>query len=234
MTPPSSAFAEFKSGLLDELPLQAGIIPFGMVYGILGIESGMSALETFMLSSLLFGGASQIVFTQLVSTATPALIIISSIAAINARHMLYSTSMLPFLGHLSLRWRIVLSYLLTDEAYAVSIRRYMNVPHNPHMHYHLLGSGLLLFIVWQLSTLAGILLGTAIPKELALGFAIPLSFMAIMIPLLTSAPQIIAALSAAIIALSCQSLPWNSWLILAALGGIGAGIITDRWFGDRS
>ena len=230
----NSAISEFKAGLLEELPLQAGVLPFGMVYGILGIESGMSALETFMLSSLLFAGASQIIFTQLVSAATPALIIITSIAAINARHMLYATSMHRYIGHLPLGWRIVLAYLLTDEAYAVSIKRYVNAPHNPFMHYHLLGSGLLLFIVWQCSTLAGIVLGTAIPKELALGFAIPLSFMAIVIPLLTSKPQIITALSAAVIALSCQSLPWNSWLIVSAIGGIAAGMVADRWSGDRT
>ena len=229
----SSAISEFKVGLLEELPLQAGVLPFGMVYGILGIESGMSALETFMLSSLLFAGASQIIFTQLVSAATPALIIITSIAAINARHMLYATSMHRYIGHLPLGWRIVLAYLLTDEAYAVSIRRYIDRPHNQHMHYHLLASGLLLFTVWQASTLAGILLGATIPKALSLGFAIPLSFMAIVIPLLNSAPQIIAALTAGIIALTCQSLPWNSWLIFAACGGIIAGMIADRATGGQ-
>jgi len=233
MTQTSSAFAEFKAGFFDELPLQAGIIPFGMVYGILGVESGMSGLETFMLSSVLFAGASQIVFTQLLAAATPAVVLVSCIAAINARHMLYSTSMLPYIGHLPLRWRIVLAYLLTDEAYAVSIRRYIDRPHNQHMHYHLLASGLLLFTVWQASTLAGILLGATIPKALSLGFAIPLSFMAIVIPLLNSAPQIIAALTAGIIALTCQSLPWNSWLIFAACGGIIAGMITDRATGGQ-
>lgn len=234
MKQPSPTFAEFKSGILDELPLQAGIVPFGMVYGILGVESGMSALETFMLSSILFGGASQIVFTQLLAAATPAVVLVSSIAAINARHMLYSTSMLPYLRHLPLRWRVVLAYLLTDEAYAVTIRRYIDKPHNQYMHYHLLGSGLLLFTVWQISTLAGIMLGTTIPKALSLGFAIPLSFMAIVIPLLKSTPQIIAALTAGVIALTCQSLPWNSWLILAACGGIIAGMISDRLTGEAA
>ena len=121
--------------------------------------------------------------SQLLAAATPAVVLVSSIAAINARHILYSTSMLPYLRHLPLRWRVVLAYLLTDEAYAVTIRRYIDKPHNQYMHYHLLGSGLLLFTVWQISTLAGIMLGTTFPKALSLGFAIPLSFMAIVIPL---------------------------------------------------
>ncbi len=61
----TTAFEEFKRGLLDEMPLQIGIFPFGLVYGILGVESGMSILETCLLSVILFGGASQIVFAQL-------------------------------------------------------------------------------------------------------------------------------------------------------------------------
>lgn len=219
--------SEFTLGLLDELPLQAGIIPFGMVYGILGMESGMTALQTFLLSSILFGGASQIVFTQLITSTTPAAVIITSIGAINARHLLYSTSMLSYLAHLPLRWRILLSYLLTDEAYAVSIRRFSEKPSNAHMHYHLLGSGLLLFIVWQISTLLGIVLGKAIPAEFELGFAIPLSFLAIILPLLRFRAEIVTAGVAGCVALVCQGLPWNSWLIFAAIAGIIAGILTE-------
>ena len=220
---------EFVSGLLDELPLQAGIIPFGMVYGILGIESGMTVWQTFLLSSVLFGGASQIVFTQLISSSTPPAIIVSTIGAINARHLLYSTSMLGYLSHLPLRWRVLLAYLLTDEAYAVSIRRFSERPHNANMHYHLLGSGLLLFSVWQASTLAGIVLGAAIPAQLELGFAIPLSFLAIVLPLLKMRAEIIAAIIAGGVALISQGLPFNSWLLLAAISGIIAGIMAEKY-----
>ena len=77
----TSALDELKRGLLDELPLQIGIIPFGLVYGILGVESGMSILETCVLSVILFGGASQIVFAQLVASA-PA-VILASVSTIN-------------------------------------------------------------------------------------------------------------------------------------------------------
>ena len=229
-----SARGEFISGVLEELPLQAGIIPFGMVYGILGMESGMTALQTFLLSSILFGGASQIIFTQLYAAATPFGIWVGSIAAINARHLLYSTSMLEYLGQLPLRWRILLAYLLTDEAYAVSIRRYSLRPHSEVMHYHLLGSGILLFIVWQLSTLAGIMVGAAIPDYLDLGFAIPLSFLAIVVPLLRSRPELVCAVVASVVALGGQSLPWNSWLIIAALSGVAAGMASLYWTGDSS
>ena len=135
--------------------------------------------------------------------------------------------MLQYLSHLPLKWRVILSYLLTDEAYAVSIRRFTDRPVNQHMHYHLLGSGLMLFMVWQLSTLAGIVLGKAIPAEFELGFAIPLSFLAIVLPLLRKRAEYVAGCVAGVVALSCQALPWNSWLILAAICGIIAGMATE-------
>ena len=102
------------------------------------------------------------------------------------------------------------------------------------MHYHLLGRGLLLFIVWQLSTLAGIMAGAAIPDYLDLGFAIPLSFLAIVVPLLRSRPELVCAVVASVVALCGQSLPWNSWLIIAALSGVAAGMASLYWTGESS
>ena len=115
-------FSEFKQGVLDELPLQLGVIPFGIIYGVLGVESGMSAAQTLLLSLILFGGASQIVFAQLIAGVTPAGLIIGSVTTINLRHSLYGMSIRSWLIDLPLRWRILLGYLLTDEAYGVSVR----------------------------------------------------------------------------------------------------------------
>ena len=87
----------FKQGVLEELPLQLGVFPFGIVYGVMAIESGLDFLQSFLLSSIIFGGASQIVFIQLISSLTPSGIIISSVGAINSRHFLYGMSIYIFL-----------------------------------------------------------------------------------------------------------------------------------------
>jgi len=230
MTP---ALAEFKKGIADELPLQIGIIPFGLVYGILGVESGMSVLQTCALSMILFGGASQIIFTQLIASTTPAGIIIASVTTINLRHLLYGLSVSPYLRHLPLRWRLILAYLLTDEAYAMSIRRFQMAPSNPQMHYHLLGTGLLLFTVWQLSTLIGALLGTTVPEFLQLGFAVPLSFIAVLAPVIRKKAEIIAALTAGIAGILLHDLAWNLWIICAALTGIASGMFAARLWPEK-
>ena len=226
----ANAREEFLAGIKDGLPLQLGIFPFGAVFGVLGVESGLSSYETFFMSSLLFAGTSQIIFAQLIALSTPVLILLGSIAALNARHLLYSASISEYLRDKPLRWRMLLAYLLTDEAYAVSILRYRNKPYSDMMHYHLLGSGLLLWSVWQISTLVGILAGAAIPNELALGFVIPLIFMAITLPLIKSRVEVATIGTSTACVFSFAHLPYNLWLLIAALAGIGAGTLTSMFF----
>lgn len=223
----TSRWHEFKSGIKDGLPLQLGILPFGAVFGVLGIESGLTPYQTFFMSSLLFAGTSQIIFAQLIALATPVAILLGSVAALNARHLLYSASISEYLRDKPLRWRIILAYLLTDEAYAVSILRYRQKPHNEMMHYHLLGSGILLWSVWQIATLMGVLAGNAIPAELSLGFVIPLIFMAITLPLIKSRVEVATICTSTACVFAFAHLPYNLWLLIAAIAGIAAGTLTS-------
>ena len=97
----------FKQGILEELPLQLGVFPFGVIYGVMAIESGLTPMQAFLMSSIIFGGASQIAFVQLISNATPYGVIVTTVSAINSRHFLYSISMMEFLKNLSLKWRVI-------------------------------------------------------------------------------------------------------------------------------
>ena len=222
-----SAADEFWQGVRDELPLMFGVVPFGLVFGVIGIESGLTSIQTILLSSILFGGASQVVFAQLWAGGVPALILGSSVCVINIRHVLYSASVASYLQHLSLGWRLLLGYLLTDEAYAVSIRRFTNGYSGKFQHFHLLGSGSLLWASWQTSTIVGVVVGETIPEAWSLSFAIPLTFIAIIAPIMRTRAEIAAAVSAGSLAIIGQQLPWNSWLIIAALGGIAAGWLVN-------
>ena len=223
-----TGWQEFKAGVSEELPLQIGIIPFGLVFGILGVESGLSPLQTVCLSLILFGGASQIVFAQLVAAGTPFGIILASVTTINLRHTLYGLSMAAYLRELPLFWRLGLAYLLTDEAYAVSIRRFSQQPASPYMHFHLLGTGLTLHLFWQVSTISGVVIGQTLPDSLSLGFVIPLTFIAILAPIVRRPAELVAACCASVAVLISYNLPWNLWLILAAFAGIAGGLATER------
>ena len=219
----------FKQGVLQELPLQLGVFPFGIIYGVMAIESGLTFLQALLMSSIIFGGASQIAFVQLLSNSTPYGVIVTTVGAINSRHLLYSISMVEYLNKLSLSWRVTLAYLLTDEAYAVSIRKFINHSHNSILHYHLLGSGITLFLSWQISTLLGVWLGNDLPEFLDLQFIIPLTFIAIIIPMIKSKSTLITVISSGISALIFKNLDINFWIILSGLTGILAGMASSRW-----
>ena len=219
---------EFWAGVRAEIPLLIGVFPFGMIYGALAINAGLSTAAAQMMSSIVFAGSSQFITTQLVREATPGLIIVLTIAVVNLRHMLYSASLAPYLASLSTRWKALLSYLLTDEAYVPTAIHYEKNGVTPYSHWFLLGAGLALWSTWQVSTALGIFLGATIPEEWSLDFALPLTFIAMAVPVLRNRPAIAAAVSAGIVALAAYSLPYKLGLIIAALVGIAVGTFLEK------
>lgn len=123
---PSTASKEFISGIQAELPILVGVIPFGMIYGALAISAGIPALQAQLMSCIVFAGSAQFVTAQLVHLAAPGLVIFLTVGVVNLRHALYSASLAPFVKHLSVRWKMLLAYLLTDEAYAVAVTHYLD------------------------------------------------------------------------------------------------------------
>lgn len=224
----SEARRNFLEGVRAEVPLLIGVFPFGMIYGALALNAGLSNAASQLMSSILFAGSSQFVTTQLVHDNAPALVIILTIAVVNLRHMLYSASLAPHLKDLSLQWKALLSYLLTDEAYAPSIINYEKEGVSTYKHWFLFGAGFALWFNWQVSTAVGIFLGTAIPETWHLDFALPLTFIAMVVPVLKNRPMIASALSAGLMALLAYHLPFKLGLILAALTGIIAGTILEK------
>jgi predicted branched-subunit amino acid permease len=142
--------------------------------------------------------------------------------------MLYSASVAPYVQHLSMRWKVLLSYLLTDEAYAAVIVRYEKYSITPTGHWFFLGAGASLWLTWQASTALGIFLGATIPESWPLEFALPLTFIAMLVPMLKDRAMVAAAISSGVVALLGAALPYRLGLVLAALVGIGAGTLAER------
>ncbi len=218
----------FWGGVRAEFPLLVGVFPFGMIYGALALDAGLSKLASQLMSSIVFAGSAQFVTAQLIRDAAPAAVILLTIAVVNLRHMLYSASLAPYLKNLSLRWKVLLSYLLTDEAYAPTIIEYERSGVKPTSHWFLLGAGTGLWTIWQISTALGIFLGAAIPETWPLDFALPVTFIAMVVPSLKNRPMIASALSAGLVATLAYGLPFKLGLILAALTGIVVGTILEK------
>ncbi|MFN2196125.1 MAG: AzlC family ABC transporter permease [Anaerolineales bacterium] len=213
-------------GVRADLPLALGGIAFGMIYGVLAREAGIPATAAQAMSSILFAGSAQFVTTQLVMIGTPAVVMVLTIFVVNLRHMLYSASLAPYLQDFKLRWKLILSYLLTDETYAVAITHFNRAPHSPTRNWFFLGAGLTEWISWQLSTAAGIFLGALIPSSWSLDFTLALMFIALVIPAIKDYPTAAAALAAGVTAVAAYQLPYQLGLLAAALVGIlvGAGL----------
>ncbi len=218
----------FWAGVRAESPLLVGVFPFGLIYGALALGAGLSPAAAQMMSSIIFAGSSQFVAVQLIHDSAPGLVIVLTIAVVNLRHMLYSASIAPYVERLPARWKTVLAYLLTDEAYAATILHYEEEGVTPTSHWFFLGAGLALWSTWQVSSALGIFLGTAIPSSWPLDFAVPATFIALVIPVLKDKPIVAAALSAGLVALLAYTLPFKLGLILAALVGICVGTVLEN------
>ena len=211
-----------------QLPLLVGVAPFGMAYGAYAIESGLSGGLTQAMSAIVFGGASQFVGVQLIASGVPGAMIVLATLLVNLRHLLYSASLAPRVDHLNRRWRWLLAYLLTDEAYAVSMSRLSRGDDSANRHWFVLGAGGALWATWQVTTSLGILLGAALPDSWSLDFALPLTFLALLTPVLTSRPAVAAAAVAGLVAVIGFDWPYGIALVAAIGAGLLAGVALDR------
>ncbi|MBM3145241.1 MAG: AzlC family ABC transporter permease [Chloroflexi bacterium] len=223
------AWREFLSGVKDELPILVGVIPFGMIYGILALGAGLTTIEAQAMSAVVFAGSAQFMVVQLAGVGAPALVMILTGLVINLRHALYSASVAPYLRHLSPLWKALLAYLLTDEAYAVTITHYNKGGEYRLKHWYFLGAGLALWSSWQISSMAGIFMGTRVPPEWSLDFTLALTFIALVIPALEDRASVLAAIAAGVAAVLAFGLPFKLGLMIAAL----IGILTGLWGEER-
>jgi 4-azaleucine resistance transporter AzlC len=220
--------AAFIAGLMDTAPLLIGAAPFGIIYGVLAINAGIPMVMAQAVSLIVFAGSAQFIAAQLIGAGASGLVIILTTFIVNLRHALYSASMAPHVKDLPRRWKWALSYLLTDEAYAVAVAHYRDNAGEPNRHWYFLGAGIALWVTWQASTAAGIFLGTEIPHQWSLDFTLALSFIALLVPVLRTRADLVAALVGGVVAVAAFGLPYKLGLIVAAFCGIGAGMLAWR------
>ena len=204
-------------GFYDVSPLLLPVVPFGIIFGAIGIELGFGPYITYATSIIIFSGASQIVFFQLLSNGASSLIAITSSSVVSTRHLLYGAVVAQYLSKLSLMWKIFLSYLLTDQAFAVSQEFFKKNSNDEYKHYHLLGAGLTLWIVWQLTTVIGILLGSIVPEELGLSFTIPLTFLALLLNYFRKIDHLIVIFLSGLSSILFYEAPLKSYIILSCV-----------------
>ncbi|MDU2064273.1 MAG: AzlC family ABC transporter permease, partial [Sporomusaceae bacterium] len=155
---------DFRRGVIASGPILLGVIPFGITCGIMGLTAGLTPVETVLMSLLVFAGASQfIAITMLGAGLSSWSVITLTTLLVNLRHMLMGASLAKYLVKQPLSRQLILSFLLTDEAYAVTISRIYQSGYSSAYH---LGASLSMYVTWGLSTLTGVLVGGYIPDPL--------------------------------------------------------------------
>ena len=224
-----SKYEIFKIGIKDVAPHLLSVFPFGIIFGAIGIELGFSPLFTYATSLIIFGGASQIVFLQLLSGGASSLIAITSVGVINSRHFLYGAVLSEYLQKLSLIKKLFISYFIVDQGFAVSNIYFKKNKDQNFNHYHLLGSGITLWLCWQISTIIGIYLGSIVPESLGLKFAIPLTFIAIIINEVRKLDHLIVMIVSGLAATFFYNAPFKSYILISPLIGLSAAYLISKF-----
>jgi 4-azaleucine resistance transporter AzlC len=209
-------------------PLLIGVIPFGLVFGVVAAASVVGPWLGYATSLVIFAGAAQLATIQLLDEGVVGAVVVATALVINSRHVMYSAALAPHFSQFP-RWtRYALPYLLTDQAFAVSIVRYRDVTDPVYKLWFFTGAAFTLWATWQLSTLAGVLVGAQLPEAWSLEFAIPLVFVALLVLTVRSRPELVAALVGGGVAVAAASAPYGLGLIIGAVSGVAAGVAATR------
>lgn len=218
----------YRAGFLAMLPLWAGVVPFGVAFAVLARAAGFSAIATQALSLLVFAGAAQVATVRLVGDGALPLVVVLTAFLLNLRHVLYGLSYRRLAGRLPGPPAALLAFLLTDEAYGVTVRAFMEGRGSGTF---LLGAGSSLYFAFNLATLAGALLGSLLPDPRASGldFVFPLTFLALLLPVLRSRRQVLVAAVSGAGALGLSRVaPGGVTVLVSAVTAAALGTVLDE------
>lgn len=221
---------DFLAGVRTVAPILVGIIPFGLVAGAAAVNAGLSVAQAVGMSVVIFAGASQLAAIDLIGRDAPVAVVVLTAIVINLRMAMYSASIAPHFQRLSAGAKSAAAYILTDQAYAVSITEFRSDGERSRLPFYL-GTAATLWLVWQLCTIIGAVVGSAVPDGLSLEFVVPLTFLALLVPVIEDRETGLAALVGATVAVVGSTLPFNLGLLLGALVGITAGSALELWGG---
>ena len=231
--PATTTKSAFWRGFRDGSPFILGVMPFGLLFGVLGTEAGLDLVEVMGMSVLVIAGAAQFTALSQMQENAPVIMVLAAALAVNLRMAMYSASLAPHLGDAPFWKRAAVAYILVDNTYAVSIAEYDRHPAQStrdKLAFYF-GSAVPALVFWYASTLTGAMLGQTIPPEFALDFAVPIAFMAIVAPMLRTLAHVAAALTSIVLALALAFLPYSAGLLIAAAAAMVVGAEVERRMG---
>ncbi len=216
-----------RRAVADATPIVIGYLPFGLIMGTAIARSPINDVVGWASSPLMFAGASQLAAIELIDSGAAALVVVATALVINLRHVMYSGGLAPWFRDAPRSFQYAAPYLLADPVYTMSVLRFPDFPDSAARRRYYLAFGLFLFTGWLTMTAGGILVGGALPDGLGLDLAVPLTFIALMVPAIEDRPTLVAALVGGLAAVVADGLPLQLGLLVGALAGITAGVLAD-------
>jgi len=217
---------DFLSGAWDSLPTLPANVPFGFVAGAAAVQAGFSDLQSVALSALVFGGASQLAAIELLEQGSPLAVVVLTAVVVNLRYVMYSAAIAPHFREFTSKWRLFASQFIVDTTFAVAVTEYERDPETDRLAYWL-GVCATIYVGYVAGTAAGVVVGDAVPDSLQLDFAVPLLFLALLVPSITDEATGVAAAVGGFVAVAAAGLPMNVGIVVAAVLGIAAGAVAD-------
>ena len=228
--------SSYWRGFAGGLPFMIVIVPFALLFGVIGTEAGLNIAEVMGFSVLVIAGASQIAALQLLADNAPTLVVLATSLAVNLRMAMYSAAMAPHLGVAPLRVRALIAYMLVDQSFAVSFQEFernTGMTRGQKIAYFL-GCVTPVVPAWYLFSLIGGLAGAQIPPEYAIDFAVPITFIALFAPMVRTLAHLAAVLVSITGTLLLSGVPYSLGLLIAATLAMLAGAQVELWHTRRS
>lgn len=228
MTPTAKAFLR---GLIAASPMTVVVGPFAVLFGVVATEAGLNVLETMLFTVSVFAGASQFAALQTMQENAPVIVVLATALAVNLRMVMYSVTLAPHFGELPLRSRALMAYFLVDQSFATTVAEIDRKPGMTAAEKRAVFYGAVVAVapLWFAASFAGAMIGRALPPEYALDFALPITFLAMVAPMLRSLPHLAAAGLSIALSLLLAGMPYGTGLLVAASLAMAAGALLERW-----
>ena len=218
----------FGAGARAMAPLLLGIAPYGMVVGVTIASSGLATVVGLSTGWFIYSGAAQIAVIQSFGTGAAPVLVVVTVVVLNARLLVYGAGMAGPWRQTGRGWRALAAYLLVDPSFAVGVDGYERRGATPAGHAHYLGGAVVLWLTWQLATLAGVTVGSVLPQALAVEFVVPLYLVAVVVPKATTRRLRIVVAVAAGTAVVGAALPFHLGPTAAVAAGLLVGLRGER------
>lgn len=217
--------SQFKKGFRAVFPIVSGIVPFGLVAGSVFYEAQLSFTQSLAMNLAVYAGAAQMAAVNLMKSHSAVLVVVLTGLIINMRFLLYSLVMSTHLKGSHPFIKFICAFTLTDQSYATMANHQNTLKTDQDAVQFYLGTAACMMFFWQLSFIAGFAFGNFAPEALSLDFAVPLSFVALLIPAIKSKSYVFIAILSASLSVLLHDMPFRSGLITSACLAIGA-----AWF----